>query len=203
MFCSIGTGEERVVVRGGCCAGRLWEKEEQLANGYAVVAGSVTVFSLGDMIIYNRRKKREFFAEQQAKHEHELAAARWAMERGMADENQILLLNRERAAVEAEEAKKNRKGIFASTLQFVYGNTEEKAAPKKPSEFVEGLKDEARGFKEDVQHKASDLGIMKAVEVSRKPQTPVPGGPLDQIAADAASSAKENTKSWTSWMTNR
>jgi len=167
------------------------------------VAGSVTVFSLGDMIVYNRWKKREYFAEQQAKHAADLATARMAAESGSADENQILLLNRERAAQEAEVAKKNRKGIFKSTLQYLYGNPEEKeaaaaAAAKTPSELVEGLKEEA-------SEKASNLGIMKAVEESRKLQAPSPakGGPLDQLAENAASSATASTKGWTSWITGR
>jgi hypothetical protein len=168
-----------------------------------VVAGSVTVFSLGDMIVYNRRKKREYFLEQQAKHAADLATARMAAESGSADENQILLLNRERAAQEAEVAKKNRKGIFKSTLQYLYGNPEEKeavaaAAAKNPSELVEGLKEEAL-------EKANNLGIMKAVEESRQPQAPplVEGGPLDQLAENAASSATASTKGWTSWITSR
>jgi hypothetical protein len=32
------------------------------------IAGVVTVYALGDMMIYNRRKRREYFAEQAAVH---------------------------------------------------------------------------------------------------------------------------------------
>ncbi|KAF2813861.1 uncharacterized protein BDZ99DRAFT_409985 [Mytilinidion resinicola] len=164
-------------------------------------AGLVTVFSLGDMIVYNRRKKREFFAEQQAKHAKELGMARIAAAEGSADENQILLLNRERAAEEAEVAKQNRKGFFKSTLQYLYGNPEqqkeaEQNAAKTPSELVEGLR-------EEVHEKTGNLGIMKAVEESRKEQPSSKGGPLDELADNAASSTAASTKGWTSWITGR
>jgi len=163
------------------------------------VAGLVTVFSLGDMIVYNRRKKREFFAEQQAQHAKDLAIARVAAQNGSADENQILLLNRERAAEEAEAAKGSRKGIFKSTLQYLYGNPDEQGAKKKPTEFVEDLKASA----EDVKEKAGSLGIVQAVQESRQQQAPSKGGPLDQLAEDTVSSAQASTKSWTSWITGR
>ena len=72
----------------------------------------VTVFALGDMILYNRRKRNLFYAEQQTLLQQRLAEAREAAGKGIADEDQILLLNRERAAEEAEAAKKAKKGMW-------------------------------------------------------------------------------------------
>jgi hypothetical protein len=64
------------------------------------------------MIIYNRRKRNAFFLEQTALLQQSLAEAREAAARGTANEDQMLLLNRERAAEEANEAKKAKNGIF-------------------------------------------------------------------------------------------
>ena len=62
-----------------------------------VVAGGVTVYALGDMMIYNRRKRAEFFAEQKAKHEIAIYDAKVAMEYGNATEAQLEFMKRENA----------------------------------------------------------------------------------------------------------
>ena len=78
-----------------------------------VLAGGVAAFSLGDMIVYNRRKRKEFFAEQNKLLQERLVDAREAAAKGTADEDQMLLINRERAAEEAEQARKAKKGTWS------------------------------------------------------------------------------------------
>lgn len=79
-----------------------------------VIAGGVTAFALGDMIIYNRRKRRLFYEEQRLLLGQRLAEAREAQAKGLLNEDQLLLLNRERAADEAEAARKAEKGVWKS-----------------------------------------------------------------------------------------
>lgn len=63
------------------------------------------------MIIYNRRKRAQYFAEQTALLHAQLSAAIDAQKAGQPlNEGQILLLNRERARVEGEEREKREKG---------------------------------------------------------------------------------------------
>ena len=59
------------------------------------VAGVVTIYALGDMIVYNRKKKREYFAEQKAIAMAELHSAQEALARGTATEEQFAILIRE------------------------------------------------------------------------------------------------------------
>lgn len=73
------------------------------------------------MGLHNRRKQKVFYAEQFALLQEKLAAAREAAGRGEADEDQMLLINRERAAEEAALAAKERKGVWGKTKAFLLG----------------------------------------------------------------------------------
>ena len=88
--------------------------------GLIGIAGAITIFALGDMIVYNRRKRRDYFAEQSALHKTRLAEAKEAVARGAADEDQMLLINRERAAFEAEQARLSKKGVFKRTKEWLF-----------------------------------------------------------------------------------
>ncbi len=96
------------------------------------IAGAITVFALGDMIVYNRRKRRDYFAEQTALHRSRLAEAKEAAARGAADDDQLLLINRERAAFEAEKARLEKKGVFTRTKDWLFSGL------KKDEESVGG-----------------------------------------------------------------
>lgn len=73
------------------------------------------------MIIYNRRKRRDYFAEQSALHKTRLAEAKEAVANGAADEDQMLLINRERASFEAERARAAKKGVVRRTKDWLLG----------------------------------------------------------------------------------
>ncbi|KAI0999546.1 hypothetical protein K3495_g8651 [Podosphaera aphanis] len=72
----------------------------------SVIAGGVTIYALTDMIIYNRRKKAQFFEEQKAKLELAIVVARQAIREGTATEQQINFIKMEDEHRAAEEAKK-------------------------------------------------------------------------------------------------
>ena len=73
------------------------------------------------MGLHNRRKQKIYYAEQRTLLQEKLAVAREAASRGEADEDQMLLVNRERAAEEAEQAAKQRKGMWGSTKEWLLG----------------------------------------------------------------------------------
>lgn len=171
------------------------------------MSGVVASFAIGDMLIHNRRKRNEWLAEQQRNSAVLLEEARAAVVSGLANEDQILLLNRERAAQEAEAARKAKKGIFTRVKESLVGGLSE--------EEVKGGKigAAARATKEAVQEKwpeqKQDLGILKAIDEHRRQGEQVEaiihpsGGPLDREAAASADALVRTSKSWTSWMTGR
>ncbi|OCL13000.1 hypothetical protein AOQ84DRAFT_372576 [Glonium stellatum] len=181
------------------------------------IAGLITVFSLGDMVVYNRRKRREFFAEQEKKKAEALALARAAVAQGIADDHQILLLNRERAAEESKLAEQQRAGIFKRTMHYLYGKPEDEKLNKQSSS-VAGEENTWRDIAQESKLKTEEgggLGILKAVDDSRRETSVVQAiqkvsqttasssGPLDRLAEEAASSAAKTSRSWTSWVTGR
>ncbi|MCJ1415287.1 hypothetical protein MMC32_001619 [Xylographa parallela] len=209
---------DRVVVRGRVIADAAHRFTALGLIGLTVLAGGVATFALGDMIVYNRRKRKSFFAEQHMLLEQRLAEARQAAANGTADDDQMLLINRERAADEAEEARKARKGplsIFTG-LFSTKGLKEEDNGSGLDLLGEEGLRKmgeessiiqpagETRiqdqevprvSISHDVEEKRQE-GEQKLIDVKAK------GGPLDQIA-EQATAAAESKGGWTSWVTSK
>lgn len=186
-----------------------------------VIAMGVTVFALGDMILYNRRKRNLFYAEQQTLLQQRLTEAREAAAMGIADEDQILLLNRERAAEEAEAAKKAKKGTWSIMMGiFATDGLKKEDSPAAagnesvvisektgeevvavpatiPSEIVS--KTVPREEQSMVQG-----SILKAVEGKRRDgekeleRSGATGGPLDRIAEQTTEPEKSGNRilSW-------
>lgn len=204
----------------GCVeAVTLWVMELELT--YPLVFCFVGAsFATGDMIMHNRRKRGEWLAEQQAKSARELEEARKAAATGIATQQQVLLLNRERAAMEAEEAKKSAKGIFTrmkETLFFSMSEEEQqggkigaaaRAAQEKAQEKAQEIKQEVMpesnqgsGVVRPVEQKVQDMkrSGAEAVEGVAQPF----GGPLDRQAQASVDAVRHQTSSWFSWVTGR
>ena len=188
-----------------------------------MIAVGVTVFSLTDMIIYNRRKRKEYNAEQRMILAHMLMEAREAEAKGIADEDQILFLNREREVDEAERIQKEKKGRWRRYIKGIF-STEglkkedtssglEALGEEKPRKVGEGsLLIESAG--ETVTDSTTEkeetpgLGILQAVEEKRRDgerelqKRGVNGGTLDQLAEQAAAAGKSKG-GWTSWFTSK
>ena len=99
-----------------------------------VIAGGVTVYALGDMMIHNRRQRAKFFEEQKAKQAAAIYSARQAIASGDATEEQINFINMEdahTARLEAErraKAERNSCGMKArdsSLIEWVEGDADE------------------------------------------------------------------------------
>jgi len=74
-----------------------------------VIAAGITTFALTDMMLINRRKRSAFNAEQRSLYATRLLGAIETERAGLPlDDDQTLILNRERARVQAEERKKQR-----------------------------------------------------------------------------------------------
>jgi len=172
-------------------------------------------FATTDMIMHNRRQRGQWLAEQQANSARELEEARRAAATGTVTEHQILLLNRERAAREAEEAKLAEKGIFARAKDSIFGGLSE--VEEKGGKIGAAARSAQANVQEKVQEARSSHiqspGVVKAVEekVEEHRRTgerveevlrPL-GGPLDREAEASVAAVKARSHSWTSWLTGR
>ena len=173
------------------------------------------------MIIYNRRKRNAFYAEQHMLLQKRLHEAREAAAKGIADEDQTLLLNREQAREEADAARQASKGVLGYIKMFFSSEGLRKEEGESALDLLgeEGLRkmsqetSESRPaeFVKDVEMGQEQLGkgdILKAVEEKRRDGerglegTGVEGGPLDKMANKTAE-AVQSKGGWTSWLTSK
>ncbi|KAG9516686.1 hypothetical protein KCV07_g6663, partial [Aureobasidium melanogenum] len=199
--------------------GRRWADRAHRVTAYSligltVVCGVTASFAIGDMLMHNRKKRNEWLADQQAKHKVKIDEARVAFNQGIADEDQVLLLNQERTKLEAAELQKKQPGLISRVFSSApkeepQGGNLGAAARAAASEAASEVKETAAAAKEKVK----DLGIVRAVEDKveehkwQKPKTvgseAVIGGPLDREAAASVLAVQEKSKSWTNWLLRR
>lgn len=173
--------------------------------------------------MHNRRKRRQWLQEQQRQSAIALQAAHEAAAKGVATEDQILMLNVERAAQEAEVERTARKGIFARARDSMFGESskeEEKGgrilaevraaqAQAQQAQPASTISATAEGFLEDVntgieQVKSKVKTAAQATEkVFGSASTVALGGPLDRQAQVSADALSRQTRSWVSWVTGR
>jgi hypothetical protein len=176
--------------------------------GLTVLTAMVATAGISDMVLHNRRRRNEWLAQKRAEELREVAVARQAMEEGVATQDQVLLVNRERAKVEAAEAKRNRSGVFRRATGWLTGglSKEEQKGGRLGAGVVESEREEVLGEKED-------RGVLRAVEekVEQRRRSgekveevlrPL-GGPLDREAERTVNAAADAGRSWMSWITGR
>lgn len=169
------------------------------------MAGFYTIASATDMIMYNRKKKREYYAQQKRLKEEAVQTARLAAAEGTASAEQMTLLAEAKAGEEAE-SRKDTRGIFTKTKDFLYGglSKEEKglALLNRPSEALLKEAEPESSLGGITQGAGEGMGIVKAVEEAQK-QHSVRGGLLDQLGEEAARAASDTRRSWGSWANSR
>ena len=167
------------------------------------------------MILYNRQKRNAFYAEQHALYGRRLVEAIETEKAGLPlDDDMILVLNRERAKIQAEEARKARSWTKSIKNMLIDGlKQDEEAAGAVETEVpTEGqvlemmgmnqqrileAAEEARSEKVEMGEGRRDgNGILQAVEEKRRESEKVmeargvEGGPLDQMAEGAGEKAR-------------
>lgn len=180
----------------------------------------VCVYALSDMMIYNRKKRAQFFSEQQAQHMNALHSAQMAQQHGTATEEQVALIETERAQAQAyadaEKAKAARKGIFGRSKDWLFSGLkqDEEVLAEGGKKVEEVVKDVGGEAKEVVG--ANGSRILKAVEEKkegvrekiegaweREKNAERTGGPFDRIGTGAAEEPAPKSGGWTSFMTGR
>lgn len=198
--------------------GRIWADRAHRITavsliGLTVVSGAVATAGITDMLMHNRRRRNEWLAEQQIKSARELSEAKQALAGGVATDDQVLLINRERAADAAAEAQKNRPGMFKRATNWLFSGLSQEeqkggrlgttAAATGPGATMAHVKDETAGQ----QH---DRSVLQAVEDKIEPHrrqgekvqellNPV-GGPLDRQAQQTTDAVSDSSKGWFNWL---
>ena len=177
----------------------------QLLTSNTGCVGVLAVFSIGDMIVYNRRKRAIYFAEEERTQAKILEAARNAVASGTASPAQAALVTGIAEEQEALERKKAERKAPSKLLWWMHGDwKEDQAIAEQRRLAVEEIKrQEALGN--------SSLGITAAVQEARgndspfasatTSSSPVVGGPLDNTAEKAVHKVEEKSKGWFGWMT--
>ncbi|CAK1359837.1 hypothetical protein CB0940_05973 [Cercospora beticola] len=203
--------------------GRVWADRAHRFTalsliGLTILSGAVATAGVTDMILHNRRKRKEWLAQKQIEHARELAIATQAASQGTATEDQMLLINRERNARQAELEKQNRPGMFKRASNWLFkdlSKEEQKggrlgaasASAAAAGTIAEKTEFAAEEVKEEARH------VLQAVEDKvdqhrrqgeKVPEMLVPaGGPLDRQAQVAVDNATQSGKGWYSWLTGR
>ncbi|KAK3640727.1 hypothetical protein LTR22_016846 [Elasticomyces elasticus] len=201
--------------------GRVWADRAHRVTavgliGLTVVTACVATAGITDMLLHNRKRRNEWLAEQQARTAKDTAEARRAMAIGSATEDQMLLINRQRAAEEAAEARKNRPGMFKRATGWLFSDlsSEEQkggrlgamaagagsaVAAVTPTQRPEGQKHD-RSVLQAVEEKLdANRRQGEKVEEVLRPR----GGPLDRQAQLVVDTAAGSSRSWMDWVTRR
>ncbi|KAH7139210.1 hypothetical protein B0J11DRAFT_546705 [Dendryphion nanum] len=156
----------------------------------------LAVFSIGDMVVYNRRKRAIYFENQELEQARILQSARDAVISGSATPAQAALVEGIREEEEAMAQKKAERKIGSRLLWWLHGDWKEDKA----------LSEQRKLAVDDVKNEQAGLGITQAVKeavqdtrANSSSLEPSAGGPLDQLAANATSSTEKPSKGWSGW----
>ncbi|KAJ4254414.1 hypothetical protein NW762_010012 [Fusarium torreyae] len=163
---------------------------------FTVVAGVVSVYSVWDMVQYNRARRAEWVEAQKRLEADELAMARLAYIKGEATEEQILLVEEANRAAEAKGEKlppllpaATHRTHFEEHIKPTFQDKSENEAAKTSSGkgvfgiFSGGQKQEDAKVQssEEPEEQQNRIRLEK-------------GGPLDQLGVDPAGGS--SSKSW-------
>jgi len=167
-----------------------------------VIASGVAVFALSDMIVYNRRRRNEYYKLQVEHRQTVLEAAKAAEADGTATTIQLELLKFEKERLEQEKERKS-KGWFTIIREELIGGLQKEDV--KGGTMGIGLNDSRTSIESQ-----GNIGLVRGVEevmdsakeaIRRDtPSISVVGGPLDQHATKAAQDVEKATKSWWNWV---
>ncbi|RDL42069.1 Uncharacterized protein BP5553_02048 [Venustampulla echinocandica] len=188
---------DKLIIRGRVWADRAHRFTALSLIGATFICGGVTVYALGDMMAYNRRKRAEFYAEQKAVYAAGIHDAREAVKSGTATEEQISLITKDNEIAAIQAAKLQKKGVFKKGKEWLF------AGLKKAEEGDDvGTSERRLGYEgsneEDDGLGAHESDIIRAIEVKKMELTAKAkqafenekerqrtGGPLDQLGTEA------------------
>jgi Cytochrome oxidase c assembly len=183
-----------------------------------VIAGGFTFYALGDMMLYNRRKRAEFYQEQKALKENAIQSARLAIASGEASEEQIKFIQREdehdTQLTAAAKAKAGKKGIFKTGKEWLFSGlkNEEEGEDVGTSErrlWYEALseEDDSLGERESdivraIEEKKMAIAAKAKQAFADEKERQRSGGPLDRLGIESDGEAPKSG-GLSSWISRR
>lgn len=172
----------------------------------AVLCAGVTIFALSDMMIYNRRKRKEWYAQKTLERQNNLLTAIENEKAGLPlSEEQTIVMNQERARFKDEEERARKRQERWQSLNprrwLVSGlkSDEEQVNQVAVEGNVQPTQTESTEFHSQEPSEpepASQEGVLAAVENARRAEEKKleaegeAGGALDRMAARAAELGK-------------
>lgn len=157
------------------------------------------------MIVYNRRKRAIYFAEEERVQAKILETARSAVVSGTASPAQAALVAGIAEEEELMEKKKSERKLPSRLLWWAHGDW------KEQKEIEEQRKLALEEVKRLAAQGEQGGGVMAAVQEARgnttstftptstTTSTPVVGGPLDNTAEKATQKVEQTGKGWLGW----
>lgn len=180
--------------------------EQWLTDRSPGCIGVLAVFAIGDMVVYNRRKRAMFFEQQEKTQADILARARDAVAGGYATPAQMALVEGIAEEERLWQEKQAQRKTGSKILWWLHGDWNEEEQLKKQRQLA------VQDFQKKQDADQQGLGVTAAVQEARAnvapavaaqaPAAPVAGGPLDQAAEKVAEKVAEKTSSgWFGWLT--
>lgn len=185
----------------------------------------VTVYAVGDMIIHNRRKRREYYLEQAALHSAAVHEAQTAFRHGTATDEQISLIKSEeekrRAEAEREREKEDAKGksVLAAVKGWLFeGLKRDEDQVRGEGGVADAGEEQGKigGIETGIYGRIGESAILRAVEekkaevigriereTERETEREQQGGMLDRlgtgIVAEGADGSKAHANRGDGW----
>lgn len=167
----------------------------------------MTVYALGDMMIYNRRKRAEYFTQQKAQHAAAVYEADEARIQNRASEEQLQLLLEEARATAAEEARKaaQANGIFARSKKWLFsglqkeeegenfGTSERRLGYESSNEEDDYLGERESDILRAIEEKKAEVAAKAKAALEREQDLHKTGGPLDRVGTADSDTKKSGT----------
>lgn len=183
--------------------------------GLSVLSALVAVAGVTDMVVHNRRRRKQWYAEQEMKRAAEIVEANGALGTGTATQDQILLLNQERAKEEAARAKQNRPGMVKRTSDYLFGSLakEEQKGGALGAVATQATAHSGTPSFTSGEKASEENGVLRSVidtvEAHRREGERVEetirstGGPLDHQAQHLVDAATGQGQTWRNWLGRR
>lgn len=184
-----------------------------------MIAGGITVYAIGDMMIHNRRKRAEFYAEQKALKDSAIYTAKAAISSGIATEEQLAFINREeehQAQLDAaEKAKREKRGVFARGKEWLFsglkreeegedvGSSERRLGYEALSEEDDSLGERESDIVRAIEEKKMAITAKAKQAFTEEKERQRTGGQLDRLGTAPEGEESPKSGGWTSWITGR
>ncbi|RDW66472.1 hypothetical protein BP6252_10107 [Coleophoma cylindrospora] len=196
--------------------GRVWaDRAHRFTTlsliGITFVCGGVTVYALGDMMIYNRKKRDEYYAQEKALKAAAYDRAKTAVSRGTATEADIAFVKGEDDWAKRMEERKNRPGLWKRSKDWLFSGLKKEDQPEinatsEGAPISEMLRDKAlsvRGTESEIikaaEEKKNSVQDKVAQAFADEKARQKKGGPLDRLGSSDEDDAPK-AGGWTSWM---